>query len=1231
MIKENIEKLDYSILTKTEFKDIEDYLYIKDNFSFGDGLILYPPSVKEKVDYINDNFKFKRYRLRYDNISIFFSDDDLKSDNVNTLLNYKITEYIRSENKLFQSVPVNTSIFCSDGTKFNLNNFQLSITYDTMVKNKFYLNDLPTLDDQYIVNYLSESNSLLFNGDRKYLDIREAIIDGYIVLHKEYSMTVNSKTIEMKNILVYNNKPIGTIVNKNELFLNNKNHPAVKINGSDFDISYGITSLEENLESLIYYEDIDALLGSSTFNEYQIGDVIYYKDINKLFLCQYNGLLEIDFQNIFFSYESPEEIKNGMIWFNLSLSTVNLFNGDFWVQLSKVSIKLLDKKISIDKMMGIKDKEYSLEIFGFNKKEEFKTVEMYITKNVITDVEFELAEWFIESVYINGEETYDFHDASWGVHLFNPLSRGDYIQIVISKNKNYDWVIGNVENNDTIVIDHPYEIESIKKLFINGRSYKINNINHNRLKIKDIINDYSEPLILNECDRIYAKVRLTKNLSNVYPSFNVEFKQGMKEVEIPFYSPEHRFDKLMITNNGEPVIVNPQMILQQDRLYAYYDIRYPDKVSFSRYIRKEDNVNIQFVPHRICKFNPESFLTGISSKEDIKNTIIINSFSSFDDESISSSFIFEEIDRINEEVSTEDEILFSQFENNGILEQSCSCGNIGSNENDNEDSDESEEPEVLPELKPKPGNITADEYIPSENQYVSTNISIPNVNFGYDDSNEEIDEMIENITLNSKPDITSKAILEKPTPIQTNKPVLCKPSRTKLNPVVRVYLRDNERYSKYNLKITRDYFKKKDELQNFLVGISEKFANMVENLARMRDALRAIVNYICNILCIAEILKAIIEIFRAIAKAIEAFLNFSWSKLFDKIAEIIKKIGKAIEDFFKKIAKAILKFLNAIAEAVEKFVKAIQNALKKAAQWIEDISKKAKEAFDKAGELMDKIKSFFNMFDITTIGLKIGSFFKKLIQAIMKGIAKIFELICKGIIEFFKLFGKLFDLLSKLKSSISNFTSSFKDMTLSLSIDAIMDFICNKILGSILNLFDTIIDVLDYLQKRFQDFLNKLFADRYKPRGSIVNKMVAAGDFFKDHIDLCDILSQMLNSGDFTLAGFIKRVTNLYAIFKNWKHNRDIMDELIRSGNTDGDAVEGLAGAVTDLENLFVSIDELFGMNKKTIEKLVKKLYKGFIPNFKKTTESVVDVQAMSKQLFDVEKFENFYKKLIIL
>ena len=1216
MIKENIEKLDYSILSKTEFKDVEEYLYIKDDFSFGDGTILYPPSVKEKVDYINNNFKFKRYRLRYDNISIFFSDDDLKNDNVNTLLNYKITEYVRSENKIFQSVPANTSIICSDGTKFNLNNFQLSITYDIMVKNKFYLNDLPTLYDQHIVNYLSESNSLLFNGDGKYLDIREAILNGHIILYKEYSMVVNSKTIEMKNILVYNNKPIGTIVNKNELFLNNKNHPAITINGSDFDISYGITSLEENLETLMYYEDIDALLGSSTFNEYQIGDIIYYKDVNKLFLCQYNGLLEINFQNIFFSYESPEEIKNGMVWFNLSLSTVNLFNGDFWVQLSKVSLKLLNKKISIDKMMGITDKEYSLEIFGFNKKEEFKTVEMYITKNVITDVEFDLAEWFIESVYINGEETYDFHDASWGVHLFNPLSRGDYIQIVISKNKNYDWVIGNVENNDTIVIDHPYEIESVKKLFINGRSYKINNINHNRLKIRDIINDYSEPLILNECDRIYAKVRLTKNLSNVYPSFNVEFKQGMKEVEIPFYSPEHRFDKLMITNNGEPVIVNPQMILQQDRLYAYYDIRYPDKVSFSRYLRKEDNVNIQFVPHRICKFNPESFLTGISSKEDIKNTIIANSFNSFDDESISSSFIFEEIDRITEEESMEDEILFSQFENNGILDQDCSHV-------------KPDKPGTKPELKPKPGNITADEYIPTENQYVKGDLSLPEVNLG--SNNSEIDNMIESVTLNSNPDITSKAILEKPTPTQKSKPVLCKPSRTKLNPVVKVYLRDSTRYSKYNLKITRDYFKKKDELQNYLVGISEKFANMVENLARMRDALRAMVNYICNILCIAEVLKAIIEIFRAIAKAIESLINFSWTKLFDKISDAIKKAGKAIEEFFKKIGRAILEFLNTISEAVEKFMKMLQNALNKVSQWIEDAATKIKESFDKASEMLDKIKSFFNMFDITTIGLKIGSFFKKILDAIVKAIAKIFEFICKAITEFFKLFGKLFDLLSKLKMKLANFTSNFKDMTLSMSIDVIMDFICNKILGSILNLFDSIIDVLDYLQKRFQDFLNKLFADRYRPRGSIINKMVAAGDFFKDHIDLCDILSEMLKERDFTLAGFIKRVTNLYTIFKNWKHNRDIMDELIRSGNTDGDAVEGIAGAVTDLENLFVSIDELFGMNKKTIEKLVKKLYKGFIPNFKKTTESVVDVQAMSKQLFDVEKFEHFYKKLIIL
>lgn len=1227
MIKENMEKIDYSILTKTNYKEVEDYLFLNDGFVISDSSILYSPSIKNKVDQMEENFKFRRYRLRYDNLSLFFSDDDIKNNDINSLLEYKITDYIRSEKMLYQSVPANTYIVCSDGSKFNLNNYQLSISYENIVKNKFYLNELPTLEDNKLVHYLTESNSILFSGNRKYIDIKEAILDGHVTLFKNYSYINGSKNIVLENILIYNNKIIGKLINNNELSLNNKNHPSIKISGYNYDISYGITSMEENIETLIYYEDIDSLIGSSTFNEYQIGDIIYYSDANKLFLCQYNGLLEIDFKNIIFSYESPKDLKNGLLWFNLSLSTVNLFNGDFWVQLSKVSLKMLNKKISIDKMIKSYNKEYSLEIYAFDKKDNFKTVEMYVTKNVVTDIEFDLNEWFVESVYINGEETYDFHEASWGIHLFNPIDRGDYIQIIISRNKNYEWVIGNVENNDTIVIDHPYEVESVKNLIINGKSYKINNINHNRLKIKDIDNNYSEPLILNECDRIYAKVKLSKNSSNVYPSFNVEFRPSCKEIEIPFYSPEHRFDKFMITNNGEPVIVNPQIILQQDRLYAYYDTRFPYKVSFSRYIRKEDNINIQFVPHKICKFNPETFLTGVSTKNDINNNIIINAFNSFEDEKISSVFLYDEIGRISEEISAEDEILFSQFENNGVLNQKCSC--IVGEENNGSDDQEDEEDGTKPVLTPKPGDITADEYIPTENQYSKTSMSLPDINLGSNDTS--IEDMIQTVTINSNPDITSKAILEKPTPSSSNKPVLCKPSRTKLNPVVKVYLIDNERYSKYNLKVTRQYFKKKDELQNYLVGISEKFANMVENLARIRDSLRAMVNYICNILCIAEILKSIIEIFRSIVKAIEALVNFSWSKLFEKIDNIIRKICKNIENFFKKLARSLLNILNDIASAIEKFIKSIQNALTKAAEWIEDACKKIKEAFDKAAESLDKIKSIFNLFDITTIGLKIGSFFKKILDAIVKSIKKVFEIVFKAVSEFFKLFGKLFDLLSNLKLKISNFASNFKNMTLSISIDAIMDLICNKILGSILNIFDAIIDVLDYLQKRFQDFLNKLFADRYRPRGSIINKMVAAGDFFKDHIDLCDILSEMLNEKDFTLAGFIKRVTNLYKLFNNWEHNRDIMDELIRSGNTDGDAVEGLAGAVTDLENLFVSIDELFGMNKKTIGKLIKKLYKGFIPNFKKTTESVVDVQAMSKQLFDVEKFENFYKKLIIL
>lgn len=1215
MIISNTEKLDYSILNKTEFKEIDDYIYLENGFSLTENNITFTPEIKNKIDNMRSNYKMISYRLRNNENSLFFTDDDIKNDNPETLLRYAVTNVNKNEKYILVTTPINTRIKTNNDSYVNLNNKQIKLFYSNIVPSAFDLNGRPKDDildkNGNYVHYITNTNTVLISTEDGYKNIKDIILDEKVTYHETYETNINDKQMTLNDVLIYEGIIIGSLTNTNKISLNNILKPSLRINGIEFDISNGVNAVEDKVENLIYYENLDKLVAAGTYNEYDIGNFIYYKDLNKLFLCQKNGLLEIDYSNVIFSYDSPLEFKNGSIWFNMNLSTIHIFNGLFWTQMNRPSIKVLFEKIRTEKAIDYYGTENSLEIFAYDKNDEFQLIEMYVSNDVVTDIEFDLEDQFIESVFINGKEIYTFHDASWGMHLFNPILKGDFVQIIVSKKKKYDWVLGNVENMNTVLITHPYEVESVKKIFINDRMYNITGINHNRININDIINNYKEPLILNECDRVYAKVKLTKNISTAYPSFVVPYKQNCKEVELPFYIPEHRFDKLMITNNSETVLVNPQVILKQDDLYVRYDIKQPNKITFSRYIRKDDNIIVQFIPHKICLYNPESFLTGIQTKEDIHNSVILDSIISFEDEKVSMNLLYEEIDRLNYEAQEEEKILFDKFENNGVGLDDC-------------DGEKPEDPD-----EDLGDNISNDAGIPAQNEYTKTNIPLPMINDL--SKSDEINKIIESSTLKSNPDSTTIAMLNKSTPPKINKPVLCKPSQVGYRPVVKVYLKDPIRYSKYNLQITRDYFRKKDELQNYLVGISEKFANMVADLAKMRDSLRAIVNYICNILCIADILKTIVELFKMIGNAIKNLLNFKWKELWKKMNKFFEKIGNKIKEFIKKMKEAIKDAIGNIMQSIADALKALDEALNKLLESIADAFSKIGEIGDQLTEVLDKLKSLFNKFNPTTIGLKIGSFFKKVLDAILLAFKKIAEAIAKAIEGFFKLFSKLFDLLAKIKAKLMDFTIHFKDFTMNLTIDGIMNLICHKILGTLMNLFDNLVDILEYLQLRFQDFLNKLFADRYRPKTNVVDKLISAGDFFKSHIDLCEVLAEMLLSKDFTLAGFIKRVTTLYKVFRAWAYNRDVLKGLYLDKNVHANDVEGLSGAVSDMESLFVSIDEMFGLNKSTIEKLIKKLYKGFIPNFKKTTESVLDVQAMSKQLFDTEKFINFYHKLITI
>lgn len=1183
MLSEHVNKSNFSTYTKTETKEIEDYIYLTDNFRIKDGNFMFDLETNEKVKELKTKYKKITYRLRYDIDSYFFNDVDLckNLNNNKSLLDYNIYNVDLKSKILYQRVPLNTKIKSENGY-INIEDSILKLNYNNYVKTTFDLSDDPndelTKYNGKVVNYISNTNTVVFNDDLEYINIRDAIIEEKIKYFNSFTVRLNGIEKEINNVLVYREKfIIGTIEKCTKITQSAFGKPLININGVDFEISYGINKILKKYESVTYYELLKKFIGEISYEEYDIGNTVYFKDKNILGIISNNGITELNTDNIVYSYDMPSINKNEYkLWFNMSNSSIFLYNKESWIQLSKPNIYTIGKIINIDRKLN-KGKKISLELYGYNEEEEFKLVDMFITKNVVTDVEFYLSEYFIESVYINGEEIYDYHEANWGIHLGKPLFKNDHIQIILSKNKKYEWVTGFVIDSNTLGVSSPFEVEQIKMLVINENPAFVNKIDQNRVKNTDISFLDNSPNFISECDRIYAKVLISKNICNAYPTFVIDYKDNCREIELPFDVSEFRFDKLMITNKGKEVIINPQIIINMDDLYASYDPNSPKKLKFNRLLRYDDHVIVQFINHKICPHNPENMFGQVNSKKDLDDMLIMDSIVDNSPEDVSMPLIYEELDNL-------------------INSESNIPGSGSGNDNDN---------------------------LPSVDSSLTE--SMPSISTQEKSDEEKIMDLVDEATLNSDPDVSKKVIYNNNVPYtgDDNDKILARPSSTVVRPVVHTYIED-DRYSEYNLEFTRQYMKMRDEMKNYLLDINDKLVDTIYDITRVRDSLEAMIDYVCNILCIEEILTAVIKMFNGILKSIQSLINMDFDQMVEKMKNLVENIGKALQNAIGDVLGLVGGLFGESSDAINDLIKSVTNLANQAMKIVGKVA-------DVIGGIMGKVGALFNMFDITTIGLKIGNFFSKMIDAIAKAIMKVFDVIAGAITGFFSLFTNFSDTLQSIIDKLDYFTSNIKDLTNGLTLAGIKDLICNKILGSILNMIDGILDILKYLQERYLDFLNKLFADRFLSKKDLWDDLWACGSFLKSHIDLCQVLRELISEGDLTLTGFIKKVTNITEIFDTWKHNKEVLKEIVHQKRVDDSEIDNLAGAISYLDASIRSVDELFSNNSQTIDRIINRLKDAFVPSFKKEAESVADIQAMSDQLFDPNEFKELWRKVVKL
>lgn len=1166
MTSQNLPKDDFSILPTTEFQEVDNYLLLKDGFNISKNQIQFNIKEKELVDKIKDKYKVILYRLKFNQFSKFFFEEDLVNQTDTLLTSYTIINTDPDNQIIQQRVPLNTKIkFNENDSRFNLNNFILSISYDDTTKNLF---EIDYMDENKTIIYISDTNTIVFRHEDKFINIKDAIKLNLLTYSENYSYTLLDNTIEVKDAILYKDNVIGKIENINRIFTTDTSIPAISIHGLDIKIDNGLSANLKTYEDVTYYENLNKIVTNENYDEFNDGDIIYFQDVNKVYVCKIDGLKEIKLDSITYDVNPPNTDIVGAIWFDTSLGILRIYDGMLWINMNSPSLNNVVIKMNIEKKLKDTPVDCYLEVFGYNENSKLKIVEMITSNSITKDIQFDLGDSFVESVYINGDEIYSYSEAKYGIMLHDTAFKGDLLQLIVIDDKQYDWVNAVVEDENTILIAHPREVSSIKKVIVNSKLYRVNNINQNRVETKDLVSVIdNEPLILNQCDKIRAQVKLSKKLSKVYPHFTVEYKDGIKEVEIPFNLAKSRFNNLMITNNGKNVIVNPQTILEQDRLYAYYNPK--EKVNiigFSRAIRQDENIVIQFINTNECIYNSEILFENIQSEKDILDKIILDGLNSFEDDSISLKQYENEIDEI-----------------------------VNKSEN---------EINKIPTINNMP-------------TFISGAVT--------ENSTEQIDNILNKSVVKASPDYTDQALVNKLVPTKSKDPILVKPSSTYVRPVVQVIRKRQENYSKYNLWITREYFKLKEKLRKYLQAASDRFAKSVRELSQIRDTLRSMINYICNTLCLAEMLRFIEMMFKSIASALTALLTFNIEEFVKKITEKIKKLIATITDTLGDILQVLGESLGGLTGMALAAAGKVLNTISSALESVDNLIDAANKKIDEIASALDKVSSLFSEFQLSKIGLFIGNFFGKMFKKLMTAINKIMKSIMSAFNAFYSMLTQMMDLLANFNLDM------FKNFTFLTNIADIIDFICNKVLKSLLSLLDNIVDLLDYLQKRFQDLIDALFADRYRCKLNVIDRLQNVGDFFKSHVDICYTLRSMIDQNDLSIAGFLKKATNLEQITERWNKNKKMLKEALKPSNRFIGNACSLADTVVGFENALLTVDDLFGNNSLALDKLVRKIKNAFIPTFKNKTESVMDIQTYTKAVYRPEKYREFQRKLSTL
>ena len=1231
------EKVSFEITNVSDYSEDIRYIYMKDGFNIKDGQIYFDLDNKKKYDNLLNTCKLHTFRIKYNSYSRFFSLNELSNEIKNNLLDYSIFDVSKKDKMVSQKVPLNTMISTGSNKKKNLNNYVLKINYNDMVKTTFDLPDNPIIEYEKengnIVHYINEANTLLFNSkDNKYLNIKDVIVNG--LLKYMDSFTIPNTNITVKNALVYNNQVVGTIENQNKLFISDSLIPSVNIHGSNLEIDIGLNATLENTEEIVYYPEVDKLIGKSSYNEYVNGDIIYFKDNNTLNLLTKDGIKNITLDNIIYSYDVPDDYNSADLWYDMSMSCIRLYDGFNWKNLSRPSLETICKKIELDNKYLNSSNNY-LEVYGYDSTEEFMTLEMTISNEITKDIQFKIDDNFIQSVFINGDEVYDYKEAAYGIHLLSPSLKSDLVQIIMSKDKEFEWVTGNVLNNTTISLSYPFDINHVRKLLINDIEYTVLNIDQNKIHIKDLKESKEQDIILNTCDRVVAKVRKSEAYSKAYPDFVVNYEPNTKIIKLPFNISENRFDQIMITNNSKEVIINPEVIYFPDDLYAYYSVNNPYEVSFNRYIQETDSIVIQFIKHEPCSFNPESMFDGQNTLKDISDKLILDSIVNFEDPKLQLNYILQKIEE-------------NIIENNVV-------------------------------------------------DKIYDEIIIGGITMDTQTEEEKLQDLIDSVAKPSNPDISENVIVNKPMPPNIDDPILARPSNTIVRPVINIVSKNPSKNNKYNLDFTNKYMDVRNDLKGYLFDLNRKFSQTVWELTNLRNALREMIHYLCNTLCLKEIVKTIMEAFNALTSGIASLTDLINSDMLDKL----KGLGQSLKDAFKN---GLDKFKNMASDlfglAKDKLMEYWGAFKTLTGNLIDKGLNMISGALDKINAIMDSIMGLYNKFKKTKIGLNIGKFklpswklalpkfsgldwpslkFPKLSMpnfnfnginwswssgnginwssgnginwgSIKASFGKLKTNMFDAIRRSLNKVGQFMkDTLNKIKEALGNIGSNlkemwnklknfdYKSMFKSLTIENIIDFICKKLLQSLLDMLDGTLDVLRHLQRRFQNFIYKAFADNYRSPFKDLDYLKTLSNFFRSHINICDILRELWGKPDtFTLSAFIKRVTNLDRIFSEWKHNKRIIKNMAGNFNPLNNGSSSNKGKITDLAgvgnaltNSILMMDELAGINEKTIERIIANLKRAFSINFKTTIGSILDKQAMSKQIFDPKKFNNLAKKIV--